>query len=180
MKRRAKKSGLLPVCIRFACEKCDSHVRSTGQFSCLIRSVACLHVILSSLLYGATAVSYFLLVSLVARTGANIHDVITSWMSDFFVYKSINNRGGNKVCFPPEDPFVDGNIKKALCNRGSCGTVVGCLLFIGSNGSTVLPCSLCVKRVLCMHKALVNVWMLTSPNEQVKPFVSTISIWMHK
>lgn len=41
-----------------------------GQFACLIRSVARLHVILSSFLYGASAVSYFLSVSLVAGTGA--------------------------------------------------------------------------------------------------------------
>lgn len=41
-----------------------------GQSAFLIRSVACLHVILSSLLYGASAVSYFLSVSLAAGTGA--------------------------------------------------------------------------------------------------------------
>lgn len=77
VKRRAEERvALFPVCTNG--QVCGGlHVRNVtamfvqqGQSAFLIRSVACLHVILSSLLYGASAVSYFLSVSLAAGTGA--------------------------------------------------------------------------------------------------------------
>lgn len=80
MKRRAEESAaLFPVYTND--QVCGGlHVRNVTAMlaAFLIRSVARLHVILSSLLYGASAVSYFLSVSLAAGTGA-VYTVAEQW-----------------------------------------------------------------------------------------------------